>query len=29
MVDMWGRCADDLKESGHKTEAVIKKVKSW
>ena len=29
MVDMWGGCADDLKESGHKTEAVIDEVKSW
>ena len=29
MIDMWSRCADDLKESSDKSEAVFDKVTGW
>lgn len=29
MVNMWGRKADDLKESSDKSEAIIDEVKYW
>jgi len=29
VIDVWSRCADDLKESGDKPKAVIDKVKNW
>ena len=29
MIDMWGRLADDLKESSDKSKAVTGKVKGW
>jgi len=29
VIDMRGRCADDLKESSDKAKAIIGEVKSW
>ena len=29
MIDMWGRCTNDLKEPSDKSKAMVDEVKSW
>ena len=29
VIDVWSGCADHLEESGHKTKAIIDKLKNW